>query len=329
VFSYKREAMRKLAVAIVMVPSLLSIAAAAQRLSSPQPGPVSPAAPVAIGGSNLPFQRIGASDLVHLAVDDSPELSQTFRVDQHGNLNLPLLNKPIAAAGLMPDALRDKIVASLKAQHLLVNPVVDVSVVEYRSRDVIVAGEVKTPMTIQELGDLRVLGAISQAGGLLPDAGPEIILEQANGSVQRISVRQLFDGLHPELNIPVTAGAQIRVPQCEQVFVVGDVKRPGAFPYQDMHDSTVLKLLALSGGLDSFSLSKAYIYRTESGNLQKTEIEVPLKRILDRKSEDIKLAPNDILYVPINGKLKASASVLNHVTGMGNAAVSAAIWSSH
>jgi polysaccharide export outer membrane protein len=329
VFSYKREAMRNLAVAIVMVPSLLSIATAAQRLSSPQPGPVSPAAPVAIGGSNLPFQRIGASDLVHLAVDDSPELSQTFRVDQHGNLNLPLLNKPIPAAGLMPDALRDKIAASLKAQHLLVNPVVDVSVVEYRSRDVVVAGEVKTPMTIQELGDLRVLGALSQAGGLLPDAGPEIILEQANGSAQRISVRQLFDGLHPELNIPVTAGGQIRVPQCEQVFVVGDVKRPGAFPYQDMHDSTVLKLLALSGGLDSFSRSKAYIYRTESGNLQKTEIEVPLKRILDRKSEDVKLAPNDILYVPINGKLKASASVLNHVTGMGNAAVSAAIWSSH
>jgi protein involved in polysaccharide export with SLBB domain len=54
--------------------------------------------------------------------------------------------------------------------------------VEYRSRDVTVAGAVKTPMTIQELGDLRVLGALSQAGGLLPEAGPEIIVEQANGS---------------------------------------------------------------------------------------------------------------------------------------------------
>ncbi len=312
-----------------MVPALFSIATAAQHLPSPQPGPVSPATPVAIGGSNLPFQPIGASDLVRLTVDDSPELSQTFRVDQHGNLNLPLLNKPIPAAGLMPDVLRDKIAAALKAQHLLVNPIVDVSVVEYRSRDVTVAGAVKTPMTIQELGDLRVLGALSQAGGLLPEAGPEIIVEQANGSAQRISVRQLFDGLHPQLNIPVTAGGQIRVPLCEQVFVVGNVKRPGAFPYQDMHDTTVLKLLALSGGLDSFSRNKAYIYRTESGNLQKTEIEVPLKRILDRKSEDVKLAPNDILYVPINGKLKASANVLNHVTGMGNAAVSAAIWSSH
>jgi len=35
---------------------------------------------------------------------------------------------------------------------------------------------------------------------------------------------------------------------------------------------------------------------------------------------------NDILYVPTNGKLKNSAAVVNHVTGIGNTAVSAAIW---
>ena len=226
----------------------------------------------------------------------------------------------------MPDALRNEIATALRTQHLLVDPVVDVSVIEYRSRDVTIAGAVKTPTTIQETGNLRLLGALSQAGGLLPEAGPEIIVEQANGSIQRLSVRQLFDGLHPELNILILAGAQIRVPQCERVFVVGNVKRPGAFPFQNLQDTTVLQLLALSGGLDSFSLKKAYIYREQPGSTQKTEIEVPLRRILDRKTQDVKLAANDILYVPTNGKLKASASVLNHVTGMGNSAVSAAIW---
>ncbi len=88
--------------------------------------------------------------------------------------------------------------------------------VEYRSRDVTIAGAVKTPTTIQEFGNLRVLDALGQAGGLLPEAGPKIIVEQADGSSQRMSVRKLFDGLHPELNIPVAAGAQIRVPECEQ-----------------------------------------------------------------------------------------------------------------
>jgi polysaccharide export outer membrane protein len=316
-------------VTLVVVPALISFAAAAQRLPSPVPVPSVPATPLTTGGSNLPFQPIGASDLVRITVYDSPELSQSFRIDNRGNLNLPLLQQPLPAAGLMPDALRDEIASALKAQHLLVRPAVDVSVVEYRSHDVTIAGAVKTPTTIQEFGNLRVLDALGQAGGLLPEAGPEVIVEQADGSSQRLSVRQLFDGLHPKLNILVAAGAQIRVPECERVFVVGDVKRPGAFPYRDMQDTTVLKLLALSGGLDSFSRNMAYIYRTEPGSAQKREIEVPLRRILDRKSEDVKLAANDILYVPTNGRLKASASVVNHLTGMGNAAVSAAIWSSH
>lgn len=321
--------MKILTVAIAIMPALVSIAATAQRLSFPEPGTSFPAAPAAIGGSNLPFQVIGASDLVRLNVYDAPELSQSFRVDSQGNLNLPLLHKPIPAAGLMPDELRDRIAASLKAQHLLVNPVVDVAVVEYRSRSVTIAGAVKTPTTIQDVGDLRVLDALSQAGGLLPEAGLEITVEQANGSSQRLSVRELFDGLHPQLNVRVHAGALIRVPECQRVFVVGNVKQPGAFRFEDLQDTTVLKLLALSGGLDSFTRNKAYIYRAQPGRTEKTEIEVPLRRILDRKSEDVKLAPNDILYVPINGKLKASASVLNHVTGIGNTAVSAAIWSSH
>src|SRR6201996_8274213 len=204
--------MKTLGLAIVTVSGLISIATMAQRLSSPPPGPAFPASPVAIGGANLPFQPIGVSDLVHLTVDDSPELSQSFRVDKQGNLNLPLLREPIHAEGMMPDALRHTVAATLRAQHLLVNPVVDVSVVEYRSRDVTIAGAVKTPTTLQEIGDLRLLGALSQAGGLLPEAGPEIIVEQANGSLQRLSVREIFDGFHPQLNIRILAGAQIRVP---------------------------------------------------------------------------------------------------------------------
>jgi polysaccharide biosynthesis/export protein len=318
--------MRNITVAIVVLSNLLSIAAMAQRLSYTPPGPAFPAAPVAIGGANLPFQVIGASDLVHLTVYDSPELTQSFRVDQAGFLNLPLLRQPVRAQGLMPDDLRDEIARQLREQHLLVHPVVDVAVVEYRSRDVTIAGAVKTPITVQDVGNLRLLAALSQAGGLLPEAGPEVIVESANGTSQRFSVRDLFDGRHPELNIPVQAGAQIRVPECERVFVVGNVKRPGAFPFVSMEDTTVLQLLALSGGLDSFSRKHAYIYREQAGSSQKTEIEVPLQKILDRKAQDVKLAANDILYVPINGKLKNSATVLAHATGIGNTAVSAAIW---
>jgi protein involved in polysaccharide export with SLBB domain len=210
----------------------------------------------------------------------------------------------------MPNVLGDEVAAALRAQHLLINPIVVVSLVEYGSRGATVAGTVKTPSTVQDLGNLRVLAAQVQAGGLLPEAGPEIIVEQPDGTTQRLSARELFDGLHPELNIPVGVGAQIMVPECERVFVAGVVKRPDAFPFLSVEDTTVLQMLALSRGLDSFSRNKVYIYRTEPGESKKREIEVSLKRILDRKAPDVKLAPNDILWVPTNGMMKASASVL-------------------
>src|SRR5580658_10662331 len=111
--------MKTITVAIVVASALISIATGAQRLISPTPGPAFPASPAAIGGANLPFQPIGTSDLVHLTVYDSPELSQSFRVDPAGNLNLPLLRGPVHAQGLMPDDLRDEIARRLRDQHLL------------------------------------------------------------------------------------------------------------------------------------------------------------------------------------------------------------------
>src|ERR1700761_2385775 len=128
--------MRRPAVAIVVASVLFCIAAPAQRLSTTPPGPAFPATPASLGGANLPFQPIGASDLVRVTVYDAPELSQSFRIDKEGNLNLPLLQKPIHAEGLLPDQLRDQIAIALRSQQLLVNPVVDVAVIEYRSRDV-------------------------------------------------------------------------------------------------------------------------------------------------------------------------------------------------
>src|ERR1700743_2946149 len=123
--------MRKPALVFVVASVLIPIALPAQRLSASQPGPAFPAfpaTPATLGGANLPFQPIGASDLVRLTVYDAPELSQSFRIDPQGNLNLPLLHNPIHAAGLLPEQLRDQVAAALRAQHLLVNPVVDVSV---------------------------------------------------------------------------------------------------------------------------------------------------------------------------------------------------------
>jgi polysaccharide biosynthesis/export protein len=304
---------------------LLGTAGYGQRTSQPQPG--SPLPLTSDNGKNLPLQPLGPSDLIRLSVYDSPELSRSFRVDQHGELELPMLNQPVKVNGLLPEAAAKRIADELRDQHLLVNPIVDVAVVEYRSRSITVSGAVKSPSTIQELKETHLLEAINDAGGLSNDAGTEVVVEKPGQPTAHVLLRDLLDGSHPDLNLIVHGGDRISVPEMQRIYVVGQVKAPGAFPFTDAQDTTVLKALAMSGGLESFNKNTVYIFRQKPGNTTKEQIPVPLRAIMDRKSPDVALAANDILYVPTNRGLKNAANVLNHVTGMGNTAVSAAIWS--
>jgi polysaccharide biosynthesis/export protein len=279
------------------------------------------------GAAALPMQPLGPADLVDLHVYDSPELSRSFRIDQQGNLELPLLGTPIHVAGLKPDTAARQIAAQLQAEELFVNPVVDLAVLEYRSREITVSGAVNSPTTFQELGQTRLLEAIDIAGGLAPDAGVDVVVQHSEAVATHVVLKDLLDGSHPDLDILLRGGDRISIPKVQRIYVIGQVKQPGAFPFTDAKDTTVLKVLAMSGGLDSFNRNTVYILRDQPGAAQKLQIPVPLRRIMDRQAPDVTLLANDVLYVPTNRGLKNAASVLNHVTGMTNTAVSAAIWS--
>jgi polysaccharide biosynthesis/export protein len=100
-----------------------------------------------------------------------------------------------------------------------------------------------------------------------------------------------------------------------RVFVVGNVRKPGGFPASDGAEMTVLKALALAEGLTQFSKKQAYIYRRSdaSPSAATAEIVVQLRKIMDRKSPDVPLGPNDILYIPDSRAARASATTIEKV----------------
>ena len=118
----------------------------------------------------------------------------------------------------------------------------------------------------------------------------------------------------------------IRVPEAGRVFVLGDVKKPGAFYISDGAESSVLKALALSGGLDAHTRSTAYIYRTEGGAQGRNEIPVELKKIMDRKTSDVALLPNHILYIPDATGRRATLKILESTIGAASSLGSALIY---
>jgi polysaccharide export outer membrane protein len=274
----------------------------------------------------LPVEKIGPNDLLGLTVYDSPELTREIRVDADGAIRLPMVRQSIAVAGLYPAEVENAVAGVLVKESVLVDPVVTVSVLEYRSRPITVAGAVKDPLTFQATGTMTLLDAISRAQGLSENAGSEILVSrpaldaERNSStpVQRIPVRGLLDGLDPSLNLNLQGGEVIRVPEAGRVFVVGDVKKPGAFYLTDSSESSVLKALALSEGLDSFYSHRAYIYRVDAGGGDRKEIPIELKRIMDRKSPDVALAAGDILYIPNANGARASMKAIEETLGVGS-----------
>jgi polysaccharide export outer membrane protein len=104
---------------------------------------------------------------------------------------------------------------------------------------------------------------------------------------------------------------------------------PGAFAVHGPSDTTVLKLIALTQGLAPFASNEAYIYRREGGSGSQNEIRVDLNKIMQRKSPDIPLLANDILYVPDRSGKRVTMSVLERVFTFGAGLSSALLYMAH
>jgi polysaccharide export outer membrane protein len=280
-------------------------------------------------GGNLPPQPVGPHDLLAVNVYGAPELSRTLRVSAGGEIRLPMLKRAIEVRGRMPGEIEERIAAALAAEQILVDPVVTVTIAEIASRPVQVAGAVKKPVTFQAHGQTTLLDALARAEGLAEDAGQEILVRRpardgAPGLTQRIAVRDLIEAADPAANLPLEGGEEIRVPEVGRVFVVGNLVRPGAIPLDDAGGMSVMKALAMSGGLDRFAAKQAFIYRLAADGA-KQEIKVELRRLLDRKVADVELRAGDIFYVPDNRRGRLTATVIDRVVAFGAGTASGAL----
>ena len=249
-------------------------------------------------------ETLGPGDLLNLVVYDSPELSRNFRIDEDGSLRLPMLRQHIQAAGLTLDDCENAIAAELVNEQVLVNPIVSVSVAEFHSRPITVVGAVKTPATFQATSSMTLLDAITRAGGMSDNAGPEILItHQPSGAgsvglTERIPAKSLQDPAGTSANLVLQGGDIVRVPDAGQIFMVGNVNHPGPFSITNNADMSMMKALSIAGGLSAFASHTAYIYRADSNDSHKSEIPVKLSKILARKSPDVPLYANDMVYVP-------------------------------
>jgi polysaccharide export outer membrane protein len=82
----------------------------------------------------------------------------------------------------------------------------------------------------------------------------------------------------------------------KKVFVLGQVKKPGMFAYQE--SMNVVQAIALAGGFTGLAEENYVTVTREEGDKQR-HIRIPVRKIVaDKGSQNFLLRPGDIVFVP-------------------------------
>lgn len=279
---------------------------------------------------------LGPGDQIRVDVVDLPELSnRNTRVGADGAISLPHVGS-LSAEGMTTIALEKAIEKRLS--DFMYEPHAAVTVVEQASRPVYVLGAVHQPGALQMRGQMRLLEALSLAGGLTENSGHALTLTRRlergalplpgsrtdaenKQSIVEIAVEPLVSSEAPESNIELLPDDVISVTTADLVYVVGQVERAGGFVLKEKEGVTALKALALAGGLKpQASARKARILRRGAQGAEAEGTPVNLRAILDGKADDVALAADDVLFVPKSGAKTASSiaadTVLSTLSGI-------------
>jgi polysaccharide biosynthesis/export protein len=133
-----------------------------------------------------------------------------------------------------------------------------------------------------------------------------------------VNLNQLMESGDPVNNIILQAGDIVTVPHAGIVYVLGAVGKPGGFVLaNDRAQMTTLKMLALAGGLNRTAKSDHAVIIRRDRQGQQHEQTVDLKKVVQRKAEDVRLEASDILYVPDSNAKKALYKAGEIVLGVG------------
>jgi polysaccharide export outer membrane protein len=158
---------------------------------------------------------IGANDQLAIIVWKENELTLP-RVDVRldGKISVPLIDD-VQAAGLTPSQLKASITERLK--EYVTAPQVTVIVTQSGSKIVYVLGEVAREGAVGMQPQMRVIDALSLAGGFTPFAGKtrvKIIREHATPAAEfTFDYESFVDGADVTQNILLLPGDQIIVPE--------------------------------------------------------------------------------------------------------------------
>ncbi len=237
---------------------------------------------------------IGPEDVLEIQVWGNKDLNQVVFVRPDGRTSLPLVGE-IGVAGRTVQQLQDHLTNVY--EKTVKGAVVTVIVREIKSRPVFFIGGFGKPGVIQLTRELTLLQAISVAGGVVPNADAEKGFVLRKDQRIPIDFNRLLQRGDMSQNPKLEPGDSVVVPLADAVYVNGEVKAPGAVKYTG--DLTILKALTQVGGLTPLAApGRIDILRGSAEKKERIRVEVDKMMRSPDENPDVRLQPNDIIFVP-------------------------------
>ena len=288
----------------------------------------------AVENHNLSSYVLGVGDQISVWALSAEEFSdKPIPIGPSGFVNFPLVGR-VRVTGLTVEELEAELNTELSAY--IKDPQVTVTVTQYSSKPVSLIGAVRNPGVHQIERPLTLVETLSLAGGLADNAGPKVKITRrqewgplplpgaepdATGgfSVAELYLSEIIQAKNPEKNILVQPHDVITVPSANTVYVLGAVRKPGAFLLADRDNVSVLTALSLAGGMETrvAAPKNVRVLRQQPDQAERLEIAINVRDILDGKTGDQFLEAEDILFVPDSRMKRIGATILDATVRMG------------
>ncbi|MEW6353098.1 MAG: polysaccharide export protein EpsE [Pseudomonadota bacterium] len=233
--------------------------------------------------------KLGPGDIVKITVYEHPDMTTETQLTGAGNVTFPLLGE-VTVGGLSRSAAEAKLATLLKQGGYVEQPQVNISIMEYRSQQVSVLGQVSKPGKYPIDGPgAAVLDLISLAGGVGENGADYVTLIKHEGGKTvkyDIDLADLFHSASLKNNIQVSDGDIIYIPRAPVFYIYGEVQRSGAYRLE--RNMTVMQALSMGGGLSERGTERGLKINRRGADGQQQTLQVGLTDALQA---------DDVVYV--------------------------------
>lgn len=244
--------------------------------------------------------RLGPRDVLEIKVLEIPELNVDRRVSDQGAIDLPMVGA-FPVSGLTAAEVKERLEVTLRSRYVN-HANVSIVIKDYANKPVSIVGAVQKPGFLNVSGKWDLLQAISAAGGLSPNAGRRIYVIRRNpnglSETLEISVDDLMTKASGTWNVAIYPSDVVNIPvkTIVKVYVLGEVRTPGAHEFSSDDRLSVLSVIAKAGGLTERAAKKVLIKRRDIAG-KEIQIFADYNRIVSGRAPDAEIKPDDVVVI--------------------------------